>query len=225
MPKSLIDRLYAAGMLRFSQPPEPAGGTPTPPAPAPLAPLVTDPPPGSAFSQQDVSRIATAEHEKGERKGKQAAIDEVQQTLGVSLEEAARLVAAARSAEDAAKTQAQRDAEAAAADRAAAAEALAAARADRHSALVERALTAAGLDEKALGAVTVPGITVESTAEQIAAAVTKLKTDVPSLFGPAAPIPPADPRPGAGGGIPRPAGGTLGQGGTAEFERRYGGTA
>lgn len=216
MHKSLIDRLAAAGMIRFAEPPAPGGGAPAP------TPLAVPPAPTPGFTQEDLSRIATAEHEKGERKGKQAAIEEVQQTLGVSLEEATRLITAARSAEDAAKTQAQRDAEAAAADRAEAAAALAAAKADRHAAIVERALTSAGVDEAALAAISVPGITIDSTPDQITAAVTALKEKVPSLFGVARPpVPKADPRPGAGGGIPKPAGGVIGQGGLAEFEKRF----
>lgn len=219
MHKSLIDRLAAAGMIRFAEPPAPGGGTPPAPAPSPLA---VPPAPAATFSQEDLSRIATAEHEKGERKGKQAALEEAAQTLGVSLEEAARIVKAAKDADDALKTQAERDAAQAAADRAEAAAALAAARAERHASAVERALTAAGVDEAALGAITVPGITLESTPEQITAAVADLKTKVPSLFGTARPpVPKADPRPG-GGGIPKPAGGVLGQGGLAEFEQRFG---
>src|SRR5690606_2004609 len=156
------------GLIRLDQP----TGTPTPtPTPIPTPPAPT----GGTFTQEDLNRIAAAEADKGERRGKQAAAEEAAKTLGVSVEEAARIIKAHQEAEAAAMSEAQRLEAAAKATQAAAEADRAAAKLELHAARVERALTTAGVDEKAIAAVNVPGITVDSTPEEIKAAVDKLK--------------------------------------------------
>lgn len=201
------------GLIRLNQPPVDGGDSATPP------------PSGATFTQEDLTRIAAAESDKGERRGKQKALEEVTQALGgLTLEEAAQIIKDQKTAEDAAKTQVQRDLEAAAQAKAEAAAEREAAQVERHEARVFRALTLAGVDEKALAAITVPGITIGSTPEEIQTAVDKLKTDIPSLFGKATPqTPTADPaRPGATGGLQNPAAGSLGEDGKKRFEARFG---
>lgn len=222
MKKSLMDKLYAAGMIQLEDPPGPSGGG----APTPSPTIFVQNPggvqtPAGTFSQDDLNRIAATEHDKGERRGKQAAMEEAAKTLGVSIEEAAAIIKAHNDAEDKAKTEAQRAAEAAVKTKADADADRLAAKAELHAARVERALTAAGVDEKAMSAVNVPGITVESTVEEIKAAVEKFKTDVPSLFTGTVIVPKADPaRPGQLLGTPPT--GTLGAEGIKRFEQRYG---
>jgi len=201
------------GLIRLDQP----TGTPTPtPTPIPTPPAPT----GGTFTQEDLNRIAAAEADKGERRGKQAAAEEAAKTLGVSVEEAARIIKAHQEAEAAAMSEAQRLEAAAKATQAAAEADRAAAKLELHAARVERALTTAGVDEKAIAAVNVPGITVDSTPEEIKAAVDKLKVDVPSLFTGVVVPPNADPqRPGQPLGAP--ATGTLGGEGIKRFEQRF----
>ena len=91
----------------------PTEGTPggTPPAGAPAA----TPP---SFTQDQVTSIATQNKDEGRR----SALREVTDKLGgLSVEDAAKLIEAARAADEANKTEAQRALDAAAADRAAAA--------------------------------------------------------------------------------------------------------
>ena len=79
------------------------------------------------------------------------------------------------------------------------------------------ALIAAGVPEAGVTAVSVPGLTVDSTKEEITAAVTALKTALPGLFTATAAVT-ADPGKGP---KPQAPAGTFGAGGQSEFERRY----
>lgn len=209
------------GMLRLNQPGDPTPGGGTPPVPTPPA---TPPAEPKTFDQDAVTAIATREHDRGSREGKRQAEEALLQRLGVtSLEDVDNLAAlakAAKDADDANKTQAQRDAEAAKADRAAAAAALAEAKNERHAASLERALTSAGMDAATQKYVTVPGVTVDSTPDEVTAAIAAMKEAQPALFGGGTPTPtpPAggDPRPPAGGG--RPPKGEFGGAGAKRFE-------
>lgn len=224
MNKPLWMRLAETGHISLSEPPAAGGGTPTP-TPAPPATYV--PPTGggaapAVFTQDDLNRVGAAEAAKAERRAKAEAAEEAARTLGVPVDEAARIIKAHQDAETAAKSEADRALAAANTEKAAAAADRAAAKAELHAARLERALTSLGVDPKALAAINVPGLTVDSTPEEIQVAVEKLKADVPSLFSVQAPvIPSADPqRPGQPLG--QPPTGTLGGDGTKRFEQRFG---
>lgn len=183
-----------------------SGGSDLPPAPpAPPAPP-TDPPkdPPKAFTQDDITRIAT--REKAE--GRQAGINEILKDLGVTdLEEGKALLKRMRDAEDAQKTQAQKDAEKAAADKLEAEAIKAEAAKDRMIAQVERALLRAGVPDAKLEKV-VRFIDVEPGADatKITEAVEAVKKDFPELFTGGTPPDPAKnpPKPSDPGGPPRP---------------------
>lgn len=216
-------RFANMGLVRFNQPTDPAagGGAPAPiPTPTPYQPPA---PTGTVFTQEDVTRVATTEHDKGERKARQAAQEEIAAKLGMTLDEAAAIVQAQRDADEKSKSEAQRAAEAAAKAKADAEADRLAAKNELHAARVTRALTEAGVPDTALAAITLPGVTADSTPEEIAAAVVKLKTDVPSLFtGQSQATPIADPlRPGQQPGLGVPASATLGAEGLKRFEARY----
>lgn len=202
MDRNRLRMLAALGVIRMSQPPEgaPGGGAdPRPPVPTPPPSGAPAPPADpKTFDQEFVTAIATREHDRGNRDGKRQADTDWLSRLGVSTVEEAEALAAlaktAREADDKNKTEAQRNLEAAAKTKAEAETLKAEAQAERFASRLERALTRAGMDEKVQPNVTVPGLTVESTPEEIETAITKLKTDVPNLFGAVTPPPPtADP--------------------------------
>lgn len=210
--------LARAGMIRTNQPPGDAG-TPPVPTPPPSAPPA--PPESRTFDQDAVSAIATREHDRGAREGKRQAEEALLQRLGVTsvddLDNVAALAKAAKEADDKNKTQAQKDAEEAAALRAEAETDRAAAKAERHSATLERLLTAAGMAPETQAYVTVPGLDVGATVEEIQEKVTAMKEAQPNLFGTApAPTPPpnADPRPPVTGRTPQ---GEFGSEGSRRF--------
>ncbi len=149
-------------------------------------------PPAKTFTQDDVTAIATRNAEDGRR----SALREVTEKLGgLSVDDAAALIDAARKADEANKTEAQRALDAAAADRAAAAKEKEDAAKDRHAARVERLLTGA-VDVQ----IAARSLDVEVGADEdtIKAEIEKLKAKVPGLFG-AAPAPSTDPgKPPAG---------------------------
>lgn len=178
----------------------------------------TGEPKAGGITQEQLNEIVQGRVAAAERAAKEAAEKALADKLGgASLDDVIAAAKAAKDAEDAAKSEAQRDREAAAAEKAEAEKIKAAAKAELHTTRITAALTAAGAPEKAVAAITVPGITVDSTADEIKAAVAKLKADVPGLFT-AKPEPKGDP----GKGPDRQSTSTdFGADGKAEFERRY----
>lgn len=139
------------------------------------------------LTQADVDRIVS----QRVNETKTATERQVAESLGVSIDEAKRIIAEAKEQEDAQKTEAQRAREAADAEKAAAAEEKKTAASDRHAAKVERALLRAGVtdedDEKLDKRLTRLSrlIDVEVGADEAAikAAVDALKVEEPALFG------------------------------------------
>lgn len=169
-----------------------------------IDPPVNDGTPGAAptaktFTQDDVTALAAAERDQGKRAGKAAAQDEITAAIkaaglpdGTDLSAVLEAAKRATAADEAAKTQAQRDADVAAKAKADAEALLATAAATVHAAKVERALTGAvnvGIAARALDVV------VGADDDAIKAAVDKLKAEVPGLFSTtaAAPTPGSDP--------------------------------
>ena len=162
---------------------------------------VNDGTPGAApktFTQDDVTALAASERDQGKRAGKAAAQDEINAAIkaaglpdGTDLSAVLEAAKRATAADEAAKTQAQRELDAAAKAKADAEALLATAAATVHAAKVERALTGAvnvGIAARALDVV------VGADDDAIKAAVDKLKADVPGLFSTAAaPTPGSDP--------------------------------
>jgi hypothetical protein len=184
-----------------------------------------DPPadPPVSFDQDAVNRIAARE----KAQGKAAAVAEIATQLGMSVEDAKKVLEGHKAAEDAAKTEAQRQVDAAKAETNAAKDERAQVVAERHTLNVERALLLAGLPAgdddaaaKLLGRAA-KLVDVEPGADRaaIAAAVTTLKTELPALFTATA----------APGGTPPPAppkgknvtNGEFGSGGLAKLKERY----
>lgn len=166
---------------------------PTPPVPAPPNPAPTPEPPAPAptppasFTQDDLNRIATREKAEGER----AAAARFAQDLGVSLEDAKRIIAEAKTREDSQKSEAQRETEAAATARSEADKEKAAAAKERHEARLDRAFVVAGITDEAKIAKFSRLLDVElgASPEDVKKAIESLKTDMPELFGAADPDP------------------------------------
>lgn len=175
------------------------------------------------FSQAELDRIATREKEQG----KQAGMREVAETLGVSIDEAKRIIAEKKSADEEQKTEAQRARDAAEAEKTAAIQAKADAEAERHATRIERALVRSGLavpdkdgDEFISSAVKLVPAEVGADDDAIKAAVDKLKTTVPALFG-AAQGGGTHSDPGRGPAGTQVRTGEFGKEGDAEFARRF----
>ena len=190
---------------------------PVPPAPAP--------PTDRTFTQAELTAIATREKAEGEK----AAIAKVAETLGMSVEDAAKAIKAQRDRDTAAMTEVERR-EAAATEREQAAVAREqAATAREHQASVRLALREAGIalptdkaDEamaRAVGMVTAqPG----ADDAAIRAEVEQLKTTWPGMFGATTTTgrpPSTDPGRGPAGQQVKP--GDFGADGRAEAERRF----
>lgn len=135
------------------------------------------------FTQKDLNRIGTKE----KADGKAAALREVAEQLGCTVEEAKAALAKAREAEDATKSEAQRDREKAQQELAAAEKAKAEAAAEKHSALIERALAKLGFtgkDEDQARILRMVTVEVGATYEDILKDVTEVKASLnPELFG------------------------------------------
>lgn len=173
-------------------PPAPATGPGTPPPNAPT------PPAPRTFSQDEVNAIATREAQAAERTAQQKLL----QTIGVDTPEALKaLVDAQRAADEAGKSQLQRDQEAAQAARAAADAEKASAATERFEARVERAFASVGVlsDGTPEGDAKIARIrrmiTVDATADYAAvqADVAAIRTDFPALFSPTEGTPPPAP--------------------------------
>ena len=163
---------------------------------------VIDGAPGAApaaktFTQDDVTALAAAERDQGKRAGKAAAQDEINAAIkaaglpdGTDLSAVLEAAKRATAADEAAKTQAQRELDAAAKAKADAEQLLATAAKTLHDAKVERAL--AGAVNVAIAARALD-VAVGADDDAIKAAVDNLKADVPGLFSTTAPAPGSDP--------------------------------
>lgn len=170
------------------------------------------------FTQDDLNRIAAENKARGEREAKKAFEEQLKALFGdLTPEEVAGKLRAVREAEDAQKTEAQRILEEATAAKTEAEKIKAEAAQERHTARLHAALISAGVPEAGVGAVTVPGVEVGATVEEIQAAVDKLKTTLPGLFKTTTSV---DADPGRGP-TPTPPAGEFGAAGRAEFERRF----
>lgn len=151
------------------------------------------------FTQQDLNRIGTKE----KADGKAAALREVAEQLGCTVEEAKAALDKAREAEDKTKSEAQKDREKAQQELAAAEKAKAEAAAEKHTALIERALTKLGFtgkDEDQARILRMVTVDVGASYDDILADVTVVKASLnPELFG--------GKKDGKGGGSGRLAGG------------------
>lgn len=200
--------------LRFIEDPAPPSGElGTPPAGggAPAATPPADAP--KTFTQDDLTRVATKEKQEG----KAAAERELAEQLGVPLDQAKQIIADARAKDEATKTEAQKDRDAAAREKSEAEAEKAVAKQEVHDARLERAFAKEGLDlddsdEKVKRLVRLVSSEVGSSYEDILAEVKTLKTDFPALFGEeVAPVkggkPPKAPNGDPKGNPPKPTGG------------------
>lgn len=157
------------------------GGAPTPPAP-PAAPA----PAAGTFTQEQVNEFTAAEKEQGRR----AALKDVQDKLGVPLEEAEKMLKDFKKAQDDAMTEVEKR-EKTAAEREAAAEARAQASVDRErKATAQLALITAGVRQDRLEHAVdslAPKLEPEEdgtfSEDKAKKAAEKFKSTVPELFG------------------------------------------
>jgi hypothetical protein len=175
------------------------------------------------FSQEDMNATVA----RAESAAKTKAQADLAAALGVSVEEAKQIIADRKATDDAKKSEAERAAEAAKTAQTEAENLRREAATERHHARLERALSKAGLDvdnapmlRAGLAALDVP---TDADADAVKAAVDKLKTDAPALFGATT---------GAGGGTHSDTGGQggskkavqagdFGKDGAAEAARRF----
>lgn len=141
-------------------------------------------PPQKTFTQEELNRIAAREKQEGQRAAQQQVADD----LGVSLDEAKRIIQEHHSREEADKTEAQRAREQADREKAEAEREKQTTAAERHDARVERALLRAGVpdsdeDEGKLDRVKrMVTVDVGAEYEDIKADVETIKKDFPQLF-------------------------------------------
>lgn len=140
-----------------------------------------DKPAEKTFTQAEVNKMTAKEKGEGRRAAEKALADQ----LGVSLAEAAEIIKKHREAEDAAKSEAEKERAAAAKEREAAEAAKREAATEVHEARIERALAAEGFagDDKKLARVR-KMITVEvgATYDDVLADVKEAKTEFPEIF-------------------------------------------
>lgn len=169
------------------------------------------------FTQDEVTALLAAEAAKSKRAAAKSAQEDLEKKLeGASLDDLIAAHKAAKEADDAKKSEAERLLEQAQQTQAEAARALAEAKKTAHKAVVDAALITAGLPKEGLSAITLPNLTVESTEDEIKAEVEKLKATLPGLFN-AGGNGGTDGDPGKGGGAPK---GTEVEVGVAEAKRR-----
>jgi signal recognition particle GTPase len=159
--------------------------------------------PEKLFSQDDVNRIMTKEKDQGKRSGRREVLD----SLGFeSFEEAQAFKKLLQEADAAKLSEADRAKKEAEAEKAAAAQERLEAKRDRFAAKLERQLTTAGVQPELVGKVTrLIESDVDSTDEEITAAVAELKATMPQLFTPAQQepkLPTGDPGRATGGKKP-----------------------
>lgn len=197
-----------AGKLR----PLPMGaeGENDPKPPDPPAPKQGDPDEPKTLSQDEVNRIAAREKQQG----REAAMREVSDQLGVPVEEAKRIIDAAQAAKDAQKTEAERARDEAEAEKAAAAADRQTAAREIHESRVDRALLFAGYDatadeegEKLTRLRRMVNVEPGATLEDVQADVAKIAEGFPELFarkgGGTPPAPPRAPSTTPGGTPPK----------------------
>ena len=194
--------------LRFhTEPPNPDPNTNPDGTPGPVS-----------MSQADLDALIGRRAAEAARQAKKAAEDALTAKLGDrSLDDLIAAAEAARAADDAKKSDADKALEAANTAKAEAAKDRAQAKAELYTTRVHAALLAAGVPEAGVSSVNVPDVTVDSTADEITEAVGKLKTTLPGLFT-SKPVVLSDP-----GNPPAPKdhAGEFGAGGKAEYERRH----
>lgn len=180
----------------------------TPPITPPAAPPATPPappaptPPGGdgggdekTFTQADLDRHAGRVRSEATK----AAERKLAEDLGVPIDQAKKLIADAKAAEDAAKTDAERLRDGAAAAKTQAEQDRAAAAAEKFAAKLERRLASAGVgagieDEAQAAAVMaralrVVNLAADASDDDITAEIDQLKADIPGLFGTQVPAP------------------------------------
>lgn len=169
--------------LKYIETPEPVGGgEPT----DPRHPNFKD----TTFTQEQVTAFMSREKDQGKRAG----VREYAEKFATSLKDAGfdeatpladilELAKSKREADDALKSEAEKARDAAEASKVEAEGLLAKAKRDRHDAKVERLLADASNTAVAAASLTAYGVNVDSTDEELAAAITKLKAEAPGLFG------------------------------------------
>jgi DNA-binding transcriptional MerR regulator len=137
--------------------------------------------PAKTFTQAEVNKFAAREKAEGKRAAEKALAEQ----LGVPLDKAKEIIAAAQKAEDEKKSEAEKERDKAVEERKAAEAEKREAAAEKHEARIERALAAEGFagDDKKLGRVR-KMITVEvgATYEDVLADVKDAKTEFPEIF-------------------------------------------
>lgn len=171
----VLGRVACSG--KFSQPADepPAGGDPKDDDSG------KDKPEEKKFSQADLNKIGA----KQKAEGKAAAEKAVIELLGCTPAEAAEIVKKHREAEDATKSEAEKERAKAAEERKAAETAKQEAKAETHEARIERALAAEGFagDDKKLARVRrMVTVEVGATYDDVLADVKEAKTEFPELF-------------------------------------------
>jgi len=210
------------GTTGVADPDPSGGGEGKPPVPTPLAALPVHVPEGKTFDQVEVSAIATREHDRGNREGTRKVLEEFERKLdGATLDQVMAAYTSQKSAQDALKTEAQKALEEAQRIRGEAEADRATAKSEMFAARRTLTLTTAGVPTEAQDAITLPGITSDSTDDDIKVAVEALKVKIPALFS-KTPIPKADPKKPAGS---QPPSADFGSTGKLEFERRFPATA
>lgn len=180
------------------------------------------------YDEAHVQRVGAQQKAEGER----VALAKVAETLGVTVEEAKKIIDEKRAADDKEKSEAQLAREAADREKAVATTATAAAAQETLNAKITQALLASGVDLGAadakdedraekLGMVArLVNVAPGADDATIKAAIERVKTNVPALFAPAKP---GGTQSDPGGGPPKAqvSAGDFGKNGQSEFERRH----
>ena len=175
------------------------------------------------FTQDDLTRIATAEAAKGKRAG----AAEVAAELGMTVAEAKVLIEGAKAAQEAAKTEAQKATDAATASKTASDALGVTAAATILASKVTTALVIAGIAPQVDGkvnpalamAVRLVDVPADADDAAITAAIAAVKAAAPAFFAP--PVPKPDGEPQTGPTKTRPAGAMFGAKGAAEALKRF----
>jgi hypothetical protein len=176
------------------------------------------------FTQDDLTRIATAESAKGKRAG----AAEVAAELGMTVAEAKALIATATAANDAAKTEAQKATDAAAASKTASDALGVTAAATILASKVDRALLVAGVaplgadgkeNPQLAMAARLVDVPADADDAAITAAIAVVKVAAPTFFAPV--VPKADTVPGTGPNQTRTTANPFGASGAAEAAKRF----
>lgn len=136
------------------------------------------------FTQAEVSALMAKEAEKAQRSGARTAAQKLSEDLGMSVEEAKKLIEAHNQRTEQEKTEAQRATEQAEQARKEAETAKAEAARVKHESLIERRLLKAGVPDEQLERVRkLINTGVEGSVEDIDGEIDELKADLPGLFG------------------------------------------